>query len=207
MFEGCDAAVGRVKTACLCAKVKHLVCEYQCDKWEERGPGWMTLRVSVAARQLKHLPTHTHTHSCFSLILRIVNYETGKAGAKARSLWRLEPLRIRWFCVSCDLLSVAFLPVTLSFVFVHRCPFHLSFLSFVHCFHFICSPFLTAALWPLPYPLFLFPSVFAAVPLWFLPCFWCCLFRLSCFLKRKKKVHNCKNVFIRFQLIQFISTR
>lgn len=27
---------------------------------------------------------------------RIVNYETGKAGAKARSLWRLEPLRIRW---------------------------------------------------------------------------------------------------------------
>lgn len=75
----------------------------------------MTLRVSVAARQLKHLPTHTH--SCFSLILRIVNYETGKAGAKARSLWRLEPLRIRWFCVSCDLLSVAFLPVTLSFLF------------------------------------------------------------------------------------------
>lgn len=32
VFEGCDAAVGRVKTACLCAKVKHLVCEYQCDK-------------------------------------------------------------------------------------------------------------------------------------------------------------------------------
>ncbi|XP_050933914.1 ryanodine receptor 3 isoform X2 [Lates calcarifer] len=27
---------------------------------------------------------------------RIVNYETGKAGAKARSLWRLEPLRISW---------------------------------------------------------------------------------------------------------------
>lgn len=66
VFEGCDAAVGRVKTACLCAKVKHLVCEYQCDKWEERGPGWMTLRVSVAARQLKHLPTHTHTHASLS---------------------------------------------------------------------------------------------------------------------------------------------
>ncbi|KAM9788020.1 ryanodine receptor 3-like isoform 7-T7 [Syngnathus typhle] len=27
---------------------------------------------------------------------RIVNYEIGKAGAKARSLWRLEPLRISW---------------------------------------------------------------------------------------------------------------
>uniref|UniRef100_A0A671X4P8 Ryanodine receptor 3 n=1 Tax=Sparus aurata TaxID=8175 RepID=A0A671X4P8_SPAAU len=27
---------------------------------------------------------------------RIVNYETGKAGVKARSLWRLEPLRISW---------------------------------------------------------------------------------------------------------------
>ncbi|XP_028294206.1 ryanodine receptor 3 isoform X7 [Gouania willdenowi] len=27
---------------------------------------------------------------------RIVNYEMGKAGAKARSLWRLEPLRISW---------------------------------------------------------------------------------------------------------------
>uniref|UniRef100_A0A4W5NRM4 Ryanodine receptor 3 n=1 Tax=Hucho hucho TaxID=62062 RepID=A0A4W5NRM4_9TELE len=27
---------------------------------------------------------------------RIVNYETGNAGAKARSLWRLEPLRISW---------------------------------------------------------------------------------------------------------------
>ncbi|XP_063040140.1 ryanodine receptor 3-like [Engraulis encrasicolus] len=27
---------------------------------------------------------------------RIVNYETGKAGAKARSLWRLEPLKISW---------------------------------------------------------------------------------------------------------------
>ncbi|XP_058255378.1 ryanodine receptor 3 isoform X3 [Hemibagrus wyckioides] len=27
---------------------------------------------------------------------RIVNYETGKVGAKARSLWRLEPLRISW---------------------------------------------------------------------------------------------------------------
>ncbi|KAI2654040.1 Ryanodine receptor 2 [Labeo rohita] len=27
---------------------------------------------------------------------RLVNYETGKAGAKARSLWRLEPLRISW---------------------------------------------------------------------------------------------------------------
>ncbi|KAJ8288889.1 hypothetical protein COCON_G00015480 [Conger conger] len=27
---------------------------------------------------------------------RIVNYEAGKAGAKARSLWRLEPLRISW---------------------------------------------------------------------------------------------------------------
>ncbi|XP_067470581.1 ryanodine receptor 3-like isoform X6 [Thunnus thynnus] len=27
---------------------------------------------------------------------RIVNYETGKAGAKARSLWRMEPLRISW---------------------------------------------------------------------------------------------------------------
>ncbi|XP_053702100.1 ryanodine receptor 3-like isoform X3 [Synchiropus splendidus] len=27
---------------------------------------------------------------------RIVNYETGKAGANARSLWRLEPLRISW---------------------------------------------------------------------------------------------------------------
>ncbi|XP_052001465.1 LOW QUALITY PROTEIN: ryanodine receptor 3 [Xyrauchen texanus] len=27
---------------------------------------------------------------------RIVNYETGKAGTKARSLWRLEPLRISW---------------------------------------------------------------------------------------------------------------
>ncbi|KAK7904971.1 hypothetical protein WMY93_017578 [Mugilogobius chulae] len=27
---------------------------------------------------------------------RIINYETGKAGAKARSLWRLEPLRISW---------------------------------------------------------------------------------------------------------------
>ncbi|XP_078797141.1 ryanodine receptor 3 isoform X7 [Oryzias latipes] len=27
---------------------------------------------------------------------RIVNYETGKAGAKARSLWRVEPLRISW---------------------------------------------------------------------------------------------------------------
>uniref|UniRef100_A0A672KZ94 Ryanodine receptor 3 n=1 Tax=Sinocyclocheilus grahami TaxID=75366 RepID=A0A672KZ94_SINGR len=26
----------------------------------------------------------------------LVNYETGKAGAKARSLWRLEPLRISW---------------------------------------------------------------------------------------------------------------
>uniref|UniRef100_A0A8B9RNK7 Ryanodine receptor 3 n=1 Tax=Astyanax mexicanus TaxID=7994 RepID=A0A8B9RNK7_ASTMX len=26
----------------------------------------------------------------------IVNYETGKVGAKARSLWRLEPLRISW---------------------------------------------------------------------------------------------------------------
>ncbi|KAI5624618.1 ryanodine receptor 3 isoform X1 [Silurus asotus] len=27
---------------------------------------------------------------------RIVNYETGKVGAKARSLWRVEPLRISW---------------------------------------------------------------------------------------------------------------
>ncbi|XP_057715471.1 ryanodine receptor 3-like isoform X6 [Corythoichthys intestinalis] len=27
---------------------------------------------------------------------RLVNYEIGKAGAKARSLWRLEPLRISW---------------------------------------------------------------------------------------------------------------
>ncbi|CAB1335141.1 unnamed protein product, partial [Coregonus sp. 'balchen'] len=27
---------------------------------------------------------------------RLVNYETGNAGAKARSLWRLEPLRISW---------------------------------------------------------------------------------------------------------------
>ncbi|KAG7282460.1 hypothetical protein CRUP_018177 [Coryphaenoides rupestris] len=34
------------------------------------------------------------THSSSSP--RIVNYETGKAGAKARSLWRLEPLRISW---------------------------------------------------------------------------------------------------------------
>lgn len=28
--------------------------------------------------------------------LRIVNYEAGKGASKARSLWRLEPLRIRW---------------------------------------------------------------------------------------------------------------
>ncbi|XP_043075889.1 ryanodine receptor 3 isoform X1 [Puntigrus tetrazona] len=27
---------------------------------------------------------------------RVVNYETGKGGSKARSLWRLEPLRISW---------------------------------------------------------------------------------------------------------------
>lgn len=39
---------------------------------------------------------HSQTkHFCFSGFPRIVNYETGKAGAKARSLWRLEPLRIR----------------------------------------------------------------------------------------------------------------
>lgn len=169
----------------------------------------MTLRVSVAARQLKHLPTHTHTHSCFSLILRIVNYETGKAGAKARSLWRLEPLRIRWFCVSCDLLSVAFLPVTLSFVFVQ---FIAVLSTFLFCLLFIVS-ILSVLLSSLLHfglcliPSFSFPLSLLPFPFDFCHVFDAVLFRLSCFLKRKKKVHNYKNVFIRFQLIQFISTR
>ncbi len=34
-------------------------------------------------------------HLCLCA-LRIVNYEAGKGASKARSLWRLEPLRIRW---------------------------------------------------------------------------------------------------------------
>lgn len=33
-------------------------------------------------------------HLCLCA-LRIVNYEAGKGASKARSLWRLEPLRIR----------------------------------------------------------------------------------------------------------------
>lgn len=61
-------------------------------------------------------PTHASLASP-----RIVNYETGKAGAKARSLWRLEPLRIRWVEF---LLSIPWLCVLLLFFFhFHYSPF------------------------------------------------------------------------------------
>ncbi|KAJ8356248.1 hypothetical protein SKAU_G00190420 [Synaphobranchus kaupii] len=32
----------------------------------------------------------------YDAVIKVVNYETGKGGGKARSLWRLEPLRICW---------------------------------------------------------------------------------------------------------------
>lgn len=69
--------------------------QMRAKRWYSWEPGWMTLTVSG----WMYLHRHT-THSFFSGVPRIVNYETGKAGAKARSLWRLEPLRIRWVLFS-----------------------------------------------------------------------------------------------------------
>lgn len=83
-------------------------------------------------------PTHASLASP-----RIVNYETGKAGAKARSLWRLEPLRIRWVEF---LLSIPWLCVLL--------------LNFYFLFHFQqCSYF----------PSHLFLSAVSSVFFYFLP--------------------------------------
>lgn len=86
------------------------------------------------------------SHSRFSGIPRIVNYETGKAGAKARSLWRLEPLRIRWAAL---FLSFPFLPIWLSSSLI------LVFLRF--------SPYVRfpAALWPVCLFRFFIPPSFS----------------------------------------------
>lgn len=40
--------------------------------------------------------TNTEVFKCsYLFVFRIVNYEAGKGASRARSLWRLEPLRIR----------------------------------------------------------------------------------------------------------------
>lgn len=88
---------------------------------------------------------------------RIVNYETGKAGAKARSLWRLEPLRIRWveFHVICYL--------SLSSCFSLPLLFLLLFYSFFSSSPFVlssCDLMLHCGLSCLSLPLSLPPSLF-----------------------------------------------
>lgn len=82
--------------------------------------GGVTLTASsavvAAARHLMYPQTGPPTHACLASP-RIVNYETGKAGAKARSLWRLEPLRIRW--VEFLLSIIFFFLLLLSFILSH----------------------------------------------------------------------------------------
>lgn len=102
-------------------------------------------------------PTHASLASP-----RIVNYETGKAGAKARSLWRLEPLRIRWVEF---LLSIPWLCVLLLSFFFISIILPLSIPPVSSFFLFPPSPYqwFNAALWHfclyIPPSLFLFPSV------------------------------------------------
>lgn len=105
----------------------------------------MTSAVNVVAFKRQ-------SHSRFSGIPRIVNYETGKAGAKARSLWRLEPLRIRWAAL---FLSFPFLPIWLS------SSLSLVFLRFCVCAVF--SPYVRfpAALWPVCLFRFFIPPSFS----------------------------------------------
>lgn len=90
---------------CLCRISSGWACDTLVP-WARREPHYTRIRAKPRATEVNlSIDLLIYCSDNWSIDLtwhydiisyRVVNYETGKGGSKARSLWRLEPLRIRW---------------------------------------------------------------------------------------------------------------